>query len=195
MATGINQGGMMAIVAPDKLLTAEEYGQLPDLGRPTELVRGRIVEMNVPYPRHGQVCAQVAYLLKRYLENHDIGHVIGNDGGVIVERDPDTVRGADVSFISYRQVPKGPLPSKYLDVVPQLVFEVRSPSDRWGKILQKVAEYLTAGTQFVCVIDPETETVQLHFADKPPQTLSGNDELSFPDLLPGFRLSIERFFC
>ena len=104
MATGINQGGMMAIVAPDKLLTAEEYGQLPDLGRPTELVRGRIVEMNVPYPRQGQVCSQVAYFLQKFLDDHDLGHVITNDSGVIVERDPDTVRGADVSFISYRLV-------------------------------------------------------------------------------------------
>jgi Uma2 family endonuclease len=150
--------------------------------------------MNVLYPRHGQVCARVAFLLQQFLEKNDLGHVITNDGGVIVERDPDTVRGSDVSFISYRQVPKGPLPAKYLDVVPELVFEVRSPSDRWGKILQKVAEYLTAGTQVVCVIDPETETVQSHFADKPPQTLAGNNQLSFPDLLPGFNISIARFF-
>lgn len=31
----------------DTQLTAEEYGRLPENGRPTELVRGRIVEMNV----------------------------------------------------------------------------------------------------------------------------------------------------
>jgi Uma2 family endonuclease len=184
----------MAIVAPDKLLTAEEYGRLPDLGRPTELVRGRIVEMNVPYPRHGQVCARVSFLIQQFLADHDLGHVIINDGGVIVERDPDTVRGPDISFISYRKVPKGPLPAKYFETVPELIIEVRSPSDRWGKILQKVGEYLTAGTEVVCVVDPESETVQLHFADKPTETLSGKEELSFPNLLPGLRLSIDQFF-
>jgi Uma2 family endonuclease len=184
----------MAIVAPDKLLTAEEYGRLPDLGRPTELVRGRIVEMNDPYPRHGQICALVAHLIQQYLDSHDIGHVMSNDAGVVVERGPDTVRGPDISFISYRMVPKGPLPAKYLDVAPELILEVRSPTDRWAKVLQKVAEYLTAGTEIVCVIDPESETVQSHFADKPTETLSGNDELSFPNLLPGFRVPIQRFF-
>jgi Uma2 family endonuclease len=184
----------MAIVAPDKLLTAEEYGELPDLGRPTELVRGLIVEMNVPYPRHGQVCAQIAYLLRRYLEDHDIGHVVTNDSGVVVERGPDTVRGPGVTFISYQKAAKGPLPRKYFDVAPELLFEVRSPDDRWGKILQKVGEYLTAGTEVVCVVDPDSETVQLHFADKPSETLSGNDELSFPNLLPGFKVPIQRFF-
>jgi Uma2 family endonuclease len=184
----------MAIVTPDKLLTAEEYGELPDLGRSTELVRGLIVEMNVPYPRHGQICAQIAYLLCRYLEDHDIGHVITNDGGVVVERQPDTVRGPDVTFISYQKAAKGPLPRKYFDIAPELLFEVRSPDDRWGKILQKVGEYLTAGTEVVCVVDPDSETVRLHFADKPPETLSANDELSFPSLLPGFKVPIQRLF-
>ena len=185
----------MAIIAPDKLLTAEEYGRLPDRGHPSELVRGRIVEMNVPYPRHGQICALVAHLIQQYLDTHDIGHVISNDAGVIVERGPDTVRGADVSFISYRKVPKGPLPAKYLDLAPELIVEVRSPTDRWAKVLQKVAEYLTAGSEVVCVIDPETETVQLHFADKPTETLAGQEQLSFANLLPGFQIPIDRIFA
>src|SRR5207244_1669587 len=134
---------MMSIV--QTLLTAEEFARLPDRGRPTELVRGRIVEMNVPFPRHGQVCGQTAYLLKDYLRTDDRGQVVTNDSGVITERDPDTVRGGDVCFYSYTRVPKGPLPQGYLSVVPDAVFEVRSPDDRWSKITAKVAEYLNAG--------------------------------------------------
>jgi Uma2 family endonuclease len=184
----------MAIVTPSKLLTAEEYGELPDLGFPSELVRGRIVEMNVPYPRHGQVCARVSFLIQQYLQEHDIGHVITNDGGVVVERGPDTVRGPDVTFISYQKVPKGPLPRKYFENAPELVIEVLSPDDRWGKVLQKVGEYLTAGIGVVCVIDPESKTVQLHFPSKPPQTLTTEDELSFAEILPGLTIPVRRIF-
>lgn len=184
----------MALVTPPKLFTAEEYAALPDLGRPTELVRGRIVDMNRPFPRHGQVCAAVSYALQRYLEDHDIGHVIINDPGVVVERDPDTVRGPDVAFLSYKRAPKGPLPDDYLEAAPELVVEVRSPTDRWGKLLSKVGEYLTAGSEVVCVIDPESETVQLHFAARPPQTLSINEELTFPELLPGFQVPVRQLF-
>ena len=43
----------------DTLLTAEQYAVLPDIGRPTELVRGRIVEMNPPTPWHGYVCGRI----------------------------------------------------------------------------------------------------------------------------------------
>ena len=55
----------MAIIESQSLLTAEQYAELPDDGRPTELVRGRIVETDMPNPRHGEVCANVVYLLKR----------------------------------------------------------------------------------------------------------------------------------
>ncbi len=49
---------------------------------------------------------------------------IGNDAGVITERDPDTVRGADVAFYSYRRVPKDAEPEGYPDAIPEFVFEV-----------------------------------------------------------------------
>ncbi len=131
----------MSIAIAEKLLTAEEFLLLPDDGTPSELVRGRIVRMNMPKPRHGQVCARIVYLLERFQEDHPLGHVLSNDSGVVTERGPDTVRGADVAFYSYGRVPPGPLPRTYLTVVPELVFEVRSPriagapsSPRWPSI-------------------------------------------------------------
>ena len=48
----VQSGG--EVVLPPGLMTAEQYGKLPDLGYPTELVRGQIKVMNQPYPRHGE---------------------------------------------------------------------------------------------------------------------------------------------
>ena len=74
--------------------------------------------MNMPAPRHGEICGNTVHILKSYLDTNDIGRVVSNDSGVITERDPDTVRGADVGFYSYKQIPKGPLREGYLrDVV------------------------------------------------------------------------------
>ncbi|HWE38180.1 MAG TPA: Uma2 family endonuclease, partial [Isosphaeraceae bacterium] len=95
-------------------LTAEQFGRRPDPGYPEELVRGTIVPMPPPRPRHGQICGEAYFLLRQAAEEHDLGHVVCNDSGVITERDPDTVRGADVAFYSYDRVPKGPLPDGYL---------------------------------------------------------------------------------
>jgi Uma2 family endonuclease len=180
--------------AVDTLYTAEQYARLPDRGVPTELVRGRVVTMNVPAPRHGQICGKVARLLGNYAEEHDLGHVVINDSGIITERGPDTVRGGDVAFYSYARVPRGPIPAGYLDVVPELVFEVRSPTDRWSRVLGKASEYLDAGVIVVCALDQVSETVQVYRVDELPRTLHGDDELRLPDILGEFRVAVRRFF-
>jgi Uma2 family endonuclease len=183
----------MATVA-EKLLTAEEYGGLPDDGQPTELVRGRIVPLNMPKPRHGEICGQTNYLLRRYLDDNPLGRVVTNDAGIITERDPDTVRGADVAFYSFARVPRGPLPSTYLSVAPELVFEVRSPRDRWSEITAKVGEYLKAGVQAVCVLDEQTQTATVYAANNSPRTFGADEDLTFPDILGDFRVAVRRFF-
>src|SRR4051794_33294422 len=136
-----------AAAAPpaQRLLTAAEYALRPDQGCPTELVRGRVVEMNVPAPRHGEICANVTTLINPHVRQRGLGRLVSNDGGIRTERDPDTVRGGDVAYYSYARVPQGPLPAGYLDVLPEIVFEVRSPTDRWSRLIAKAGEYLAAG--------------------------------------------------
>lgn len=178
----------------ETLLTAEEFARLPDHGVPTELVHGRIVTMNVPAPRHGQICSKIDRTFGVYAEQQRLGHVLVNDSGVITEHGPDTVRGPDVSFYSYQRVPLGPLPAGYLAVVPELVFEVRSPTDLWSRILAKVGEYLTVGVTVVCVLDQMSETVHVYRNEEAPLTLHGDDELALPDILGSFRIPVRRFF-
>ena len=177
------------------LLTAEQFGTRPDPGYPEELVQGRIVTMRPATPRHGQICGEANRLLRGHVDRHDLGHVLCNDSGVITERDPDTVRGADVSFYSYAKVPRGKIRKGYLDVVPDLVVEVRSADDRWGDILAKVHEYLDAGVGVVIVLDPEPERAHIFRSDQPPRELGPDDELTVPDLLGDFRVAVRRFFA
>src|SRR5271155_2912612 len=99
-----------ASVPTPALLTAEEFAERPDPGYPEELVRGRIVPMSMPKPRHGEICGNAVLILGSCAREHALGRVLSNDTGVITERGPDTVRGADVSFYSFARVPKGPLP-------------------------------------------------------------------------------------
>jgi Uma2 family endonuclease len=182
-----------AMAAAPILMTAEEFGRRPDPGHPEELVRGRIVPLTYPDRRHGQICTSVVCLLGRFVDDHDRGHVLGNSG-VITERSPDTVRGADVAFYSYARLPRGPLPQSYGPEVPELVVEVRSPGDRWPKVLAKVAEYLEAGVPVVIVLDDESRTAILYFPDRASVTLKSDDELTVPEILPGFSVAVRSFF-
>jgi Uma2 family endonuclease len=181
-------------VTTPALLTAEQFAERPDPGYPEELVRGRIVPIPMPKPRHGEICSRACRILGNYAEDHDLGRVLSNDTGVITERGPDTVRGADVSFTSFARVPKGPLPDHYLDTSPDLVVEVLSPSDRWPRVLAKVAEYLDAGTTVVLVLDDQRRLAHLYRADGTTSLLGAEEELTIPDLLGDFRVRVGRFF-
>lgn len=182
----------MATVAT--LLTAEEFWMLPDDGQISELVRGRIVTMNMPGFRHGEICVNVSVILSGHIKPRQTGRLVSNDSGVQTEHDPDTVRGADVAYYSFARLPKGSSPDRYPTVSPEIVFEVRSPWDRWPEIQSKVGEYLKADVLAVCVLDPETDTLTAYRADVPPQVLRGDDQLVFPDILPEFRVAVREFF-
>jgi Uma2 family endonuclease len=163
------------------LLTAEEYIDLPDsFDGPTELVKGVLIEISPPRPRHGEICFRTGYLLAKFLEDHPIGRIISNDASMVTGRAPDTVRGPDISYYSYDRVPKGPLPG--------------SPTDRWTELHIKFGEYLAVGVRAVCILDDDTQNAHAFFADRDPQVLSGDDELALPEILGEFSVAVRQFF-
>jgi Uma2 family endonuclease len=80
-------------------------------------------------------------------------------------------------------------------VPPDVVFEVRSPTDQWPEILRKVSEYLTARVRAVCVLDEQTEKIHVYDPDEPPRILGADEELTLPAPLDGFRVAVRRFFA
>jgi Uma2 family endonuclease len=189
----LHMGGEVTL--PPGPMTAEQYGRLPDLGYPTELVRGQIKVMNQPYPSHGEICLTIGSLIREFVRKRKLGRVVSNDGGVITERQPDTVRGPDVAFFSYQRIPGGRFPKRgYLEVAPELAVEVKSVFDRWSEINKKIAEYLKAGVLVVCVVDPDTDSVQAHYPDKSPRVFQADEELVLPEVLPDFRVIVRELF-
>jgi Uma2 family endonuclease len=184
----------VTMATAETFMTAEEFGRRLDPGYPEELVQGRVVSMPVPDRKHGYVCSKATHVFGNFVEEHDLGRVLSNDSGVITERDPDTVRGADVAYYSYDRQPKGPLKTGYGLEVPELVIEVRSVHDRWRDVHDKVSEYLNAGVLSVVVLDPAPQTAHIFGADDAPRTLLAEQELTQPGILDGFAIRVAWFF-
>jgi Uma2 family endonuclease len=182
-----------AVLTPPKLLTADDYLRRPDRGERRELRRGVVVVMNPPGFRHGEVCSNVHYYVDTFVRQQQIGRTLSNDSGILTERDPDTVRGADISYYSYQRVPKGHSPVGYAGASPEIVFGVVSPTNTRLEINEKTAEYLNVGVKVVCIVDPQYLTVNLRFPDRPDERLTGADLLTLTDL-PGFSVAVEKFF-
>lgn len=182
-----------AAAPPPALLTAEEFFSKP-WDRQAELIDGEVVDMPPTGFRHGYVCGNVQYELRRLLETTKLGRVVCNDAGIVTRRRPDTVRGPDVAYFSYVRLPQDLSPAGYPDVSPELVFEVKSPSDRWDDLLAKVAEYLRVNVVAVVVLDPDEQTVQIFRREQSVQTFGVADVLELPDILLGFCIPVERLF-
>src|SRR6185312_6034386 len=134
-----------------KLITAEEFARMPNPldGSQQELVRGVIITMPPPGARHGACCSRINRRLANFVEDNNLGTVFANDTGFVTTRTPDSVRGPDISFWSRTKLPE--VPEGYIEVAPDLVVEVVSPSDRYMRIQQKINEYLEKGVRLIWI--------------------------------------------
>lgn len=185
----------MTAVAPPAvgLMTAEEF--MARHARPRmELRRGRLVAYpDMPSLRHGQVCSRADRLIGNFADERNLGQVMSNDPHVLVKRNPDTVLGPDLCYFSFAKLPQGPAPDGVSDLVPEMVLEVRSPSNTWTAIFGKIGDYLAAGVLLVVVLDPDGMTASTYRASGQTICHTG-DQLDLSDVMHGFAVPVRRFF-
>ena len=186
----------MATVA-SKLMTAEEFYDFvhrpENRDRHFDLAEGEVVEVSQPGERHGVMCSNASYILVGYTRHQKKGYVCSNDTGVILGRDPDTVRGPDVSlYLESRKFDE--LAVKYVEHLPSLIVEVRSPTNRWAAIVRRINRFFDKGVALAWLLDPEDQTVHVFFPNKHPEVLEGDEEVTGQGVLPDFRCKASDFF-
>jgi Uma2 family endonuclease len=149
------------------------------------LVRGRLIVREPAGGRHGAVAARMAYRLMAHVEATRAGRVYAAETGFKIASDPDTVRAPDVAFVAAGRLADLE-PAGFLVGGPDLAVEVLSPDDRPGAVLQKVGDWLAAGTVLVWVIDPERRAAATYGADGATHLLEPDGILSGAPVLPGF---------
>ena len=177
-----------------RLLSAQEFWQLPATDTGRELVRGEVIETMPPGGRHGAIAVVLAMLLRRWTQRIGGGYV-GVEAGYVLGHAPDTVRGPDVSYVRAARIPPGGVPEGFWTLAPDLAVEIVSPSETADEVREKVRDFLTAGTTLVWTIYPRTGEVVVHTADGLARTYSGTDLLEFPEVLPGFLCTVADLFA
>jgi Uma2 family endonuclease len=190
---------MEPVEAPTRLLTVADLAVLPSElpSGPVlwELDNGRLISMAPPGDVHGAVECNIGTELKVQGERRGLGKARSGDVGVVLRRDPDRVVGADVVFVANRSLPiRVSARGGYLETIPDLVVEVRSPNDTLPSVPDKVRDYLTAGVRVVWVADPAAQTITAHRRDQEPQVHVAADMLTVEDIIPGFRVRVQDMF-
>src|SRR5881398_3780493 len=175
-------------MSPPALLTADELQHVYVPDKRVELVRGLLVVRELPGMRHARVAMDLALALGAHVRAAALGRVYA-EAGFKLASNPDTVRGPDIAFISRGRIPD-PEPTGFAGFAPDLVVEVISPGDRPGEVLAKVADWLSAGTRLVWVLDPGRRVARVYRDDGSETVVTAEGALEGEDVLPGFSCSL-----
>jgi Uma2 family endonuclease len=158
-----------------------------------ELVDGILVEK--PMATYEALLAGVLlHFIQSYLDDHDLGIALPGDG--LLRLFPGRVRAPDVSFISWKRMPNQELPDEAIaSLAPDLAVEVLSESNTEEEMTRKVQEYFQAGGKLVWIVDPEARTVAVYTSPRRSVVLTEDDTLDGRKVLPGFSLSIRKWFA
>jgi Uma2 family endonuclease len=177
------------------LLSAEDFAAVAPILGPCELVKGEIVPMSPGGLRHSRVTGNAFALIDAHCRSRNMGRALTGEAGVIVARRPDTVRGADVAYVSYQRLPDEGLGDGFLAVPPELVIEVLSKDTSWAKVEEEIADYHEFGVDLVWVLDPQTLTLRTYPRSAPSEIFQGDDLITADPHVPGFSTRTSAFFA
>jgi Uma2 family endonuclease len=182
--------------APDRheTLTVEALYEMADDGFRYELQAGLLLSEPRPGFQHGRLVMNLGAMIHEHVKEHRLGVVVTGDPGFVLARNPDTLRGPDVAFVSRRRAEEQRQNVRAFEGAPDLAVEVLSPSDAPAEVRTKVAEYLAAGTRLVWVVDPESRTVTVYPSLFAPRVIGEGDLLDGFDVVPGFSVRVGEVF-
>lgn len=160
-----------------------------------EVVDGRIVEL----PPMGAYESDIANLLAELLNEHAHKGRLGRAFVELLFRIDvarDLKRRPDLAFVlatrwPYRKrVPSG----ECWDMIPNLAVEVVSKSNAADEILAKLGDYFQTGTELVWVVYPSVRQVYVYTSVADVRILIEPADLDGGNVLPGFRVSLNRLF-
>ena len=177
----------------EKLMTADDLLNMPSDGFRYELVRGELRQMAPAGQGHRGIAINITVPLGAHVKKQNLGRVYAAETGFVLASEPDTVRAPDTAFVRKERVVDLGLKG-YFPGAPDLVVEVISPNDVYAEVEEKVAEWLSAGTELVIVVNPRQRTVRVHRSLTAITVLTEDDVLDGGEVVPGWQLPVKEIF-
>ena len=151
-----------------------------------ELVDGNIVVMSPSGYESDEVAVEFAAQLRNWVKPRKLGRITGAGAGF--ELPNSNVRAPDVSFVLAERLRISP--RSFAELAPDLMVEVKSPSDTLKSLRDKIKDFMAQGTRIGILINPEKHRVEIYRPDSEVIILGDGDILTVPDLLPGWEVAV-----
>ena len=155
-----------------------------------ELTNGRISIVGPSDIVSSEISSRLIAFLFTWVNPRRLGRVFDSAGGFIL---PDSnLTAPDVSFVRAARLRQSP---RYFgELVPDLVVEIKSQSDRIKPLVTKILNFITLGAVIGILIDPDEETVTVYRHQGEPTILNNGDILTVPELFPGWELAVSELW-
>ena len=164
-----------------------------------ELVDGSIIVMGPSDYQSDEIGTRFSTFLNNWVMPRRLGRVTGSSAGFILPNtqeedgnngssEPRNLRAPDVSFVKADRLKK--TKRDFVKLVPDLMVEVKSKTDRVKPLVEKIELFLQLGAQVGILVDPDKLTLTVYRLNQTPVVLKDKDILSIPELLPGWELAV-----
>ena len=178
--------------SPSTRLTVADLEQLQGilceahLDYQLELVDGKIIIMGPSDIVSSEIGAELVRLLLNWVKPRKLGRVFESSGGFILPN--SELRAPDVSFVTASRLKQSK--RYFAELVPDLVVEIKSQSDRLKPLREKIQSFIELGAKVGILIDPDKRTVTIYTPKAEPVVLRDSDTISIPELLPGWEIAV-----
>ncbi|MEG4631021.1 Uma2 family endonuclease [Microcoleus sp. AR_TQ3_B6] len=178
--------------SPSTRLTVADLEQLQGilceahLDYQLELVDGKIIIRGPSDIVSSEIGAELVSLLRNWVKPRKLGRVFESSGGFILPN--SNVTAPDVSFVTASRLKQSK--RYFAELVPDLVVEIKSQSDRLKPLREKIQSFIELGAKVGILIDPDKRTVTIYTPKAEPVVLRDGDLISLPELLPGWEIAV-----
>lgn len=178
--------------SPSTRLTVADLEQLQGilceahLDYQLELVDGKIIIMGPSDIVSSEIGAELVRLLLNWVKPRKLGRVFESSGGFILPN--SNLTAPDVSFVTADRLKQSK--RYFAELVPDLVVEIKSQSDRLKPLREKIQSFIELGAKVGILIDPDKRTVTIYTPKAEPVVLRDGDMISIPELLPGWEIAV-----
>lgn len=178
--------------SPSTRLTVADLEQLQGilceahLDYQLELVDGKIIIIGPSDIVSSEIGAEFGRLLLNWVKPRKLGRVFESSGRFILPN--SNVTAPDVSFVKADRLKQSK--RYFAELVPDLVVEIKSQSDRLKPLREKIQSFIQSGAKVGILIGPDKRTVTIYTPTAEPVVLRDGDMISIPELLPGWEVAV-----
>ena len=179
-------------------VTPEQFAALAAVNRELKLKRTMTGELIVSPPigsESGRRNAKIIHQLSVWGEaNQHLGEYF--DSSTRFELPNGAVRSPDASWVQKERWQALTIEQRkrFAPLCPDFVVELRSETNNIKDLRAKMQEYMDNRSQLGWLIDPHNKCVEIYHSGQAIEVLENPSQLSGEGILPGFTLSLEKFW-